>query len=279
MEINNSLLGSMETSIPMVLRKHHVWTGSSKCGKTKTATILKRELEKVGVTLYHLDLDLARGVDHYPNSKNIKLTKLSDVYAFMRNAETMYSKGELKNAVLLIDPLNPIFDWMVTATIEAYGSDNFIADTRIRHGDKELNALSSFYMQAKDFIANMEKWFPFVISVIHLKRSEIAKAPTKEGDTPKVFYDSFALYGQMRGYMMHKVDGSILFGSIMDVEKNFITTINKAQPHVINGLGMRDDPELHIVDNSEKLIKYYCTWLPKQIEYLEEQRVKLNKEK
>ncbi len=268
----------METSKPIIQRYHHIWVGPGKSGKTATAVRLKKALEKVGVTLYHLDLDLARGVDHYPNAKNIKLVDLAGVYKFMQAANNMAATGQLNNAVLLIDPLNPIFNWIVESTMLAFGSDNFIADKRIKMTGQgpEMNALTAFYAQAKGIIADLEKMFPFIISVIHLKRDLISKGPKDEGI---LLRDQLDLYGQMRNWMHYKTDGSIMFGSNMDIEGNFTTTINKADPTIMNSLGMRNDPDLHKVANSDQLIDYYVDWLPKQFEYLKSEREKLNKEK
>lgn len=264
----------METSVPIILRKHHIITGNGKVGKTDTVTKLKVALAEKGITLYHLDLDLERGVDHYPNARNIKIGSMADIYTFQKNAYEMHSKGLLSKAVLVLDPLNPIFEWMAEETIQAYGSDNFIADKRMKFEGVELNALSAFYTKCKTFIQELESWFPFMMSVIHLKRSEIMKEDS-EGKKTSVLYDSYQLYGQMRSYMHHKTDGAIMFGSKKDLQTGeFITTINQAQANVMNSLGMRKDPELQAVTNSDELIDYYVKILPIQFDYL----IKRNKE-
>ncbi len=259
----------MEVDVPIRLRTHQVWSGDGKSGKTKTATILKKELEKVGVTLYHLDLDLMRGVNHYPGCKNIKLGNLSDVFNFQRNAHQMHKDGQLDRAVLLIDPLNPIFEWHAEDVINMYGSDNFISDKRVKFEGKELTALTAYYKICKEFIADIESWFPFVISVIHLKRSELG------GEKDKVLYDSFQLYGQLRQYMHHKTDGAMMFSSTRDIEGKFTTYINKSEPHILNSLGMREDPEFALVKTADDLVKYYVDFLPKQFDYLKKEREKL----
>ena len=268
--MSDNLLEAMETSVPIRLRYHHIWSGDGKGGKSKTGTLLKKKLAEKGITLFHLDLDLERGLDHYPDAKNIKIGSLDTLYKFQKNAYTMYKNGQLENAVLMIDPLNPIFDWIGEDITKIYGTDNFISDKRVKFEGKDLSALNAFYMKCKEFILDIERWFPFIISVIHLKKSELGS------ESDKVLYDSFQLYGQMRQWMHHKTCGSMMFSSTRSIDGIHTTHINKVPAHILSSNGMREDPEFASVKTGDDLVEYYAEFLPKQFKYLADERAKLN---